>query len=113
MKWRDNLYVAWEIFSPEYLRPDEKPEMETEYRFDPQRRWRADFRVGQVLIEIDGAVYAEGRHTRGAGFTADCEKLNRAVELGYRVLRFTTGMLAQDPDAVIQQIVNVWRLNNG
>lgn len=67
---------------------------ETEFRFHPERRWRADYRIGQWLIEVDGAVYRQGRHTRGKGFEADCEKTNEAQILGYRVLRFSTGQVA-------------------
>ena len=65
-----------------------------EVRFHKTRRWRFDFLVGERLaIEVDGAVYAEGRHTRGKGFEGDCEKLNEALILGYRVLRFSTGQV--------------------
>ncbi|MCA1572498.1 MAG: endonuclease domain-containing protein [Chloroflexi bacterium] len=71
---------------------------EREYRFHPERRWRADFMVGQnfawpirgrYLIEIDGGAFIAGRHVRGKGFEADLEKLNAAALLGFRVLRFT------------------------
>jgi hypothetical protein len=41
-----------------------------------------------ILIEIDGGIWAGGRHTRGAGFVGDMEKLNAAAILGYRVLRY-------------------------
>ena len=70
----------------------------------PQRQWRADFVIYPVddgpvtyrlewpdsplLIEIDGGAFVSGRHGRGAGIRADLEKLNKATELGYRVLRF-------------------------
>ena len=65
-----------------------------EVRFHPVRRWRFDYLIGERLaIEIDGAVYAAGRHTRGKGFEGDCEKLNEALILGYRVLRFSTGQV--------------------
>lgn len=66
---------------------------ETEFRFHVKRRWRADYRIGQWLVEVDGAVYKQGRHTRGKGFEADCEKTNEAQILGYRVLRFSTGQV--------------------
>ena len=46
-----------------------------------------------LAVEIDGGTWVSGRHTRGAGFERDCEKLNTAVLLGWRVLRFTTGMV--------------------
>lgn len=66
---------------------------EREVAFCPGRRWRADFRVGDVLIEIEGGAWTGGRHVRGAGFEADCEKYAEAVALGYRVLRVTPGMV--------------------
>ncbi len=62
----------------------------SEFKFHPDRRWRADFAIPseKLLIEIDGGVWSGGRHTRGAGFIGDCEKLNAAAVLGYRVLRY-------------------------
>ena len=82
---------------------------EREVRFAPPRRWRADFRVRPadmlevpsfllgvwrfVLIEIDGGSWVAGRHTRGAGFAKDLEKLNAAAELGYRVLRYVPAQI--------------------
>lgn len=75
---------------------------EREVKFHPERKWRADFMVGQnfawpvrgrYLIEIDGGAWTQGRHTRGAGFEGDLEKLNAAALLGYRVLRFTPAMV--------------------
>lgn len=65
-----------------------------EYRFC-KRRWRFDLAWvdRKLAVEIEGGVYSHGRHTRGKGFTRDCEKYNEAVILGWRVLRVTTGMV--------------------
>lgn len=68
-------------------------EHEREYRFAPPRRWRADFRIRDVLVEVEGGAWSGGRHVRGAGFEADCEKYCEAVVLGYRVLRVTPAMV--------------------
>lgn len=69
---------------------------QTEVRFHPVRKWRFDFLIGDKLaVEVDGSVYRNGRHTRGAGFEADLVKFNEAVILGYRVLRFSTGQVKQ------------------
>lgn len=59
------------------------------------RRWRFDFAWPErkLAVEIDGAVHSGGRHTRGAGYEADIEKMNAAVLAGWRVLRFTSGQL--------------------
>ncbi len=68
-----------------------------ELRFHPSRRWRFDWAWPNIYpplaVEIDGAVYAGGRHVRGSGFEQDMEKLNEAQLLGWRVLRFSTGMV--------------------
>ena len=66
----------------------------TEQRFHPVRKWKFDYLIGEKLaVEVDGSVYSHGRHTRGKGYEADCEKLNEALILGYRVLRFSTGQV--------------------
>lgn len=66
-----------------------------EYRFCAERKWRLDYWLDQhnLAIEIEGSVYANGRHTRGKGFEADCEKYNTATLMGFRVLRFSTGQV--------------------
>lgn len=71
------------------------PKPEAEYRFHPTRRWRFDYALPaqSIAIEVDGAVYSGGRHTRGKGFENDMDKLNEAQILGWRVLRFSTGMV--------------------
>ena len=63
---------------------------EREVKFHPTRKWRADFVIGRLMIEVEGAVWTNGRHTRPKGFIADLEKYNSATELGYQVYRFTT-----------------------
>lgn len=59
------------------------------------RAWRFDlcWPDARLAVEVDGAIWTEGRHSRGAGYEADCEKLNAAVLLGWRVLRFTYGQV--------------------
>jgi hypothetical protein len=68
------------------------PELETEYRFHRVRKWKADYRIGKVLIELEGGIFSQGRHTRAKGYQEDCIKYNAATALGYRVFRLATGM---------------------
>lgn len=67
------------------------PIPEREVRFHKKRRWRFDFAYPDKLlaIEIHGGVFSQGRHTRGTGFTKDCEKYTEAAILGWRILHFT------------------------
>jgi len=59
-----------------------------EYRFHPLRKWRFDYAwpAHMLAMEIDGGVWTQGRHSRGAGKIADMEKLSEAAILGWRVL---------------------------
>ena len=70
-------------------------EPEREYKFDPIRRWRFDlvWKNLKLAVECDGSTWSNGRHTRGAGYEKDCEKLNAAARAGWCVLRYTSGMI--------------------
>lgn len=69
-----------------------------EFRFEPSRRWRADFAVPalRVLIEIEGVSKRTSRHTTIAGYRGDCRKYNAANCRGWNVLRYTQDMWARD-----------------
>ena len=68
---------------------------EPEYRFHETRKWRFDFAYPerQLAIEVEGGTWSGGRHTRGAGYSKDCEKYNAAQLRGWSVLRFTSDMI--------------------
>jgi very-short-patch-repair endonuclease len=85
------------------------PPHEQEVRFHPTRRWRFDFAWPELklAVEVEGGVFSNGRHSRGKGFTEDCIKYNSAVQLGWRVLRFTTGQVTQgEAVQVIKELIN-------
>ncbi|WP_171951611.1 hypothetical protein, partial [Acinetobacter baumannii] len=65
---------------------------EQEFRFHPERRWKADFRIEgyMILVEVEGGAFSNGRHTRGKGYLGDMEKYNSAAMMGFTVLRFST-----------------------
>lgn len=77
------------------------PKPVRELRFAPPRRWRFDLAWPDhwVAAEVDGATYAQGRHARGQGIHADCEKVSTAAAMGWRVLRFDREMV-EDGSAV-------------
>lgn len=75
-----------------------------ELKFHPTRKWRMDFgwwtywqdvvstpgevtRRPGLALEVEGAVWVQGRHTRGSGFVKDMEKYNEAAALGWRIIR--------------------------
>ena len=63
---------------------------EREVKFHPTRKWRFDFLIGTLAIEVEGGIWIKSRptrHTSAKGFINDCEKYAEAMLLGYRVLR--------------------------
>lgn len=83
-------------------------EFEREVRFAPDRKFRFDFVVGDhygtqgwIGVECDGGSWVKGRHARGSGIEKDNEKMNLAVELGWRVLRYTMAQI-RDGSALAQ-----------
>lgn len=82
-----------------------------ELRFAPdQGDWRFDFAIPELKIgvEVEGGSWLGrpcpvcrlrpgGGHLRGERFESDCEKYNAATLLGWKVLRFTTRAVDEDP----------------
>ena len=90
-----------------YWRVLQGPDLEREYRFDVQRKWRFDraFSLARVAVELDGGTHNGGRHVRGDGYAKDCEKLNAATALGWAVFRLTSDMLRDAPAQHLTPII--------
>lgn len=86
------------------------PELVKEYRFHPTRKWAADYchEASRTLIELEGGTWAGGRHTRGDGYAADCEKYNAALIQRYSVFRLATGMVTvENVQMIIDHVTGV------
>lgn len=96
------------------LAPPDAPAPERELRFCPPRRWRFDLAWPEhkVAVEIHGAVWTSGRHTRGAGFSMDRAKVNTAQLRGWICLEFTTTMLSEDPELCVRQVLDAIALRD-
>ena len=81
-----------------------------EHRFHPVRKWRFDFACleKRVAVEIAGGVFSGGRHTRGVGYINDMEKYNTAVELGWKILRYTPDQIKKT-----KHLDQIKRVTNG
>lgn len=77
-----------------HLRANHIP-FEREVCLVPGRKWRVDFLLTplRLVVEVEGGAWQAGRHTRGAGFSADCAKYNALTLRGYSILRYTTEMV--------------------
>lgn len=83
------------------------PQPKQEHKFHPNRGWRFDFAFPEywVAIEIDGGQYRpKGSHNTATAIQRDCEKMNAAMRLGWRVLRYTTRDLHDRPLQVIEEV---------
>lgn len=72
------------------------PPLDQEAKVAEGRRWRFDFCHAPSLtaIEIEGGTWSKGRHNRGSGYQADCEKYNAAALLGFSIFRLTGDMIS-------------------
>ena len=77
-----------------------------EHAFALPRRFRFDFAWcrERLACELDGKVWAMGRHNRGSGIIRDWEKRNMAVLLGWRVIGFTTDDLENRPAYIVTTV---------
>ena len=82
-KLSDKFLKLWDVAKGPKLWP--------EYRFC-HRKFRFDFAYipSQYAIEIHGGVWVGGRHTSGAGFSKDCEKMRWAGICGWSVFPLST-----------------------
>lgn len=59
-----------------------------EYKFASDRKWRFDFVFPphKIALEVQGGLFTNGRHSRGAALLKEHEKLNAAACRGWRIL---------------------------
>ena len=100
---QSDLEAAFEY----YWRVLNGPPLVAEYQFLPDRKFRFDFAYIPALvgIECDGGTWSNGRHSTGKGFTNDCIKIKLAILAGWRVFRFTTDMLTNEPEVHLRPII--------
>jgi len=71
------------------------PKLEAEFKFCESRRWKSDFChvASKTLIELEGGLYINGGHSRGAAYEKNLEKYNEAQFLGYHLFRLGPNMI--------------------
>lgn len=85
--------------------------VEAEYRFATPRRWRFDYAIpaadgrGGIALEVQGGLFVNGRHSRGAALLGEHEKLNTAAIMGWKILYTTPRQLLVDgPDLLLKAV---------
>jgi hypothetical protein len=89
-----------------FLRYYKLPEPTPEYRFAAPRLFRFDFAWPRAMlaIEVDGGLFVNGGHNRGAALLKQYEKQNLGVLLGWKILRYSPDQLsnaARDVRAIL------------
>ena len=81
--WPHYGYICLDCY--EFLLPD------AAHVYAKGRGWKCDFAWPdrRLIVEVEGGVYTQGRHTRPSGFVNDIEKYNALTEAGWKVLRFS------------------------
>lgn len=83
------------------------PEPVAEFQFAAPRRWRFDWSLVdyKVAIEVQGGLFVQGRHSRGAALLKEHEKLNAAAVLGWRILFVTPNTLLLDGPDLLKRAI--------
>ena len=101
---KDDLRRAWAMTTSEPW------PFEPEFQFEPARRWRFDWSCYRLklAIEVEG-VTRFGKHLGGhqsaKGYAENCDKYNRAVEVGWTMLRYTPEQIKAKPVQIVEQIL--------
>ncbi len=80
-----------------------------EYKFHDKRKFRFDLVIlpleQKLAVEYDGLFSEKSRHTTPSGFSRDQEKMNLALSLGWRVLRYSPLNFTQVVDD-LKKVIN-------
>jgi very-short-patch-repair endonuclease len=85
----------------------EQMEPKREYEFHSYRNWRFDFAYPPLMLAIE--VSGRGRHQTPKGYNEDAQKMNAAVESGWRVLNYPYSIVATKKrrERIIEQIKRI------
>lgn len=98
----DQFLSFWQAHHPQLILEREFSDIEAweqdyQERFlksKRSKRYRLDFAhpASCIGIEIQGGVYARGRHVTGSGYERDCRKYNLAYTSGWKIFLLTATM---------------------
>lgn len=94
-----------------YFKERGLPEPVMEYKFLPDRKYRADFAWPdfRLLLEVEGGVFNSKAHGSVTGILRDMEKYTLAAVHGYRVLRVLPNDLCRNTTVALIKGALKWR----
>lgn len=86
-----------------------------QHRFATEADWTFDFAwlSVRVAVEVHGGEWANGRHTRGAGFVEDCRKARAAARLGWLLLPIAGSEIKKRPVQLLDDLQAVLEARKG
>jgi len=89
---------------------DTEIELEPQAILVPGRQFRFDFAhcESKVAVELDGGLYVNGGHSRGASIEESYVKLREDAKLGWCVLKYGTKQMSR-MDSVAIEVLDVIR----
>ena len=109
LRSKEKEWLSWNLM---FWANEHALELQTEYKFHPEREWRLDyaFRAIKIAVEYEGIFQNQAMknnekiksavHSSVKGVLRDIEKYNAAQLLGWRIIRIT----AKDYKTVLQQL---------
>ena len=105
-----------EVLERAIVGADSKPERDLTRGLEPHVKVRNNVRIGpyrwdlvleehKVAIEVDGYAYHKGENRQR--FEIDRQKLNDAIQRGYRPLHFTAATIEHHLDVAVHQVLAV------
>ncbi len=80
-------WIGWNLL---YWANERTLQLEEEYKFHPERKWRFDYAIPslKIAVEFNGGVFmTNGDHNSIKGITRDYDKINTAQGMGWRVIQ--------------------------
>ena len=82
--------------------------IQCQYKFHPTRKWKFDVAnpFYKIAIEVNGAIWTNGRHSRGSGLVKEYEKMRAAAALHWYVFAYdpkSIHLITEDMDKFLEE----------
>lgn len=107
----------WIEFNLSYWCSSHCLQLQSEYKFHPERKFRFDWCVPaiKIAVEYEGIFSEQSRHTNRMGYAKDALKYREGTKLGWTVFRYTAidyQNLINDLDELFREKKNSQDCNN-
>lgn len=85
---KEKDWMGWNLL---YWCNEQALQLQEEYRFHVERKWRFDWCIPalKIGIEYNGIMSEKSRHTSIKGYSGDMRKITEASKQGWTILQYT------------------------